>query len=31
MELTQLKHLPRAWKRGTDFLGTRLRDHVRGR
>ena len=23
MELTQLKHLPRAWKRGTDFLGTR--------
>jgi enoyl-[acyl-carrier protein] reductase II len=23
MELTQLRHLPRAWKRGTDFLGTR--------
>ena len=23
MELPQLKHLPRAWKRGTDFLGTR--------
>ena len=23
MELKQLKHLPRAWKRGTDFLGTR--------
>jgi enoyl-[acyl-carrier protein] reductase II len=23
MELMQLKHLPRAWKRGTDFLGTR--------
>jgi len=23
MELQQLKHLPRAWKRGTDFLGTR--------
>jgi enoyl-[acyl-carrier protein] reductase II len=23
MELTELKHLPKAWKRGTDFLGTR--------
>lgn len=23
MELRQLKHLPSAWKRGTDFLGTR--------
>src|SRR5512143_422489 len=23
MALRQLKHLPRAWKRGTDFLGTR--------
>ncbi len=23
MELTRLKRLPRAWKRGTDFLGTR--------
>jgi enoyl-[acyl-carrier protein] reductase II len=23
MELTELKHLPKAWRRGTDFLGTR--------
>jgi len=23
MELKELKHLPKAWKRGTDFLGTR--------
>jgi len=22
MELKELKHLPKAWKRGTDFLGT---------